>query len=261
MLRDEEILWFQKARTQWLRDGDRNTSYYHTKTNIRRRRSRVKSLKNDNNLWVENDEEVKAMVNEFFKGLFREEEVERHRTAGQPHSWPLVSSEEWQQVCRAVTPEEIKAAMLSIGGLKAPGSDGFPAIFYHKNWEIIGEEVIRDVGEMWQDPGKIMKVNQTLITLISKIANPDKVSQFRPISLCNVTYKCFSKIIVQRLKGILGKLISPFQASFIPGRNIHDNIIIVNELIHSLKKKKGRRDSWLSKWIWKRRMTGLVGSL
>lgn len=132
-----------------------------------------------------------------------------------------------------MTPEEIKSAMHLIGGLKAPGRDGSPAVFYHTNWELIGEDVIRDIVEMWQDPAKIERVNQSLITLVPKVENPEKVSQFRPISLCNVIYKCFSKVIVQRLKGILGKIASPFQASFIPGRNIHDKIIIVNELIHT----------------------------
>lgn len=87
VLRDEEILWFQKARTQWLHDGDRNTSYYHTKTNIRRRKNRVKSLKNNDNSWVDSEEEVKAMVNRFFKGLFQEEEEARLWDMTTPGLW------------------------------------------------------------------------------------------------------------------------------------------------------------------------------
>lgn len=62
-----------------------------------------------------------------------------------------------------------------------------------------------------------------------------------PISLCNVIYKSLSKIIVQRLKSLMPKLVSPHQVSLVPGRNIHDNIIIVNELIHSMKRKTGKK--------------------
>lgn len=131
--------------------------------------------------------------------------------------------------------------MFSIGGLKAPGPDGFPAIFFQRNWEIVGSSVIQSVGDMWHNPDRIKAANSTLITLVPKVNHPERVAQFRPISLCNVIYKCYSKALVKRLKLIMPELISPFQVSFVPGRNIHDNIIIVNEMVHLMKKKKGRK--------------------
>ena len=70
---------------------------------------------------------------------------------------------------------------------------------------------------------------------------PDEVSHFRPISLCNVTYKIISKIMVNKLKLLMAKLISPYQNAFIQGRNIFDNILLAHEIIDTLKKKKGRK--------------------
>lgn len=239
VLNQEEILWFQKSRTKWLNDGDRNTTYYHTKTTIRRRQNRVRALKDRNGDWVEEEAEVESMVNDFYKTLFQEEQVDRP-WASTHHSWPEITQDEWAMLGKEVSNEEIKQAMFSIGGLKAPGRDGYPAIFFQKNWEIVREEVRKAIKDMWTMPDKIQELNQTLITLIPKVDSPEKVNQFRPISLCNVVYKCFSKIIVQRLKTTLVKIISPFQVSFIPGRNIHDNVIIVNELIHTMKKKRGK---------------------
>lgn len=150
VLDQEEILWFQKSRTQWLSDGDRNTSYYHAKTAIRRRRNRFNTLKDDNNVWVEGEHEVGELVCSYFKQLFKEEEDHRPWRLTH-HTWPENSVDLWATACQPITEEEIKAAMFSIGGLKAPGVDGFPAIFFQKNWNTVGRDVIRSVQAIWTD--------------------------------------------------------------------------------------------------------------
>lgn len=72
---------------------------------------------------------------------------------------------------------------------------------------------------------------------------PERITQFRPISLCNVFFKTITKAMVIRLKGIINKLIEPAQASFIPGRLSTDNIVVVQEAV-SMRRKKGRR-GWM----------------
>lgn len=64
------------------------------------------------------------------------------------------------------------------------------------------------------------------------------MSDFRPISLCTVSYKIISKVLVMRLKGCLGKIIPESQAAFIHGLSITDNVLIAQELLHALKAKK-----------------------
>jgi hypothetical protein len=68
---------------------------------------------------------------------------------------------------------------------------------------------------------------------------PIKVTQFRPISLANFIYKVISKILANRLKPLLHKIISPNQSVFLKDRFIHDNSILAHEIFHSMKKKKG----------------------
>lgn len=70
-------------------------------------------------------------------------------------------------------------------------------------------------------------LNSTFISIIPKTDNPQNMSQFWPISLCNTIYKIVSKIIVHRIRPFLDKLISPNQASFIPERQIIDNMAVV----------------------------------
>ena len=82
-------------------------------------------------------------------------------------------------------------------------------------------------------------LNTTHLALIPKIQGPETLGNYRPISLCNTVYKVLTKIIVARLRPFLGKLISPLQTAFIPGRKGMDNVIIAQEIIHSLSRKKG----------------------
>lgn len=82
-------------------------------------------------------------------------------------------------------------------------------------------------------------LNSTLITLIPKVENPTHIAQFRPISLCNALYKIITKTMVNRLKYVMPFLIGPEQNSFVPGRQIVDNIVIYQEVLHSMNKAKG----------------------
>jgi hypothetical protein len=100
-------------------------------------------------------------------------------------------------------------------------------------------KVCEFVKQVWETPSAISEANKTDICLIPKVPHPEFVHQFRPISLCNTIYKIVSKVIVERLKEHIPMLVSPFQTGFVPGRNIHENIVVAQEMVHSMIKLKG----------------------
>ena len=92
----------------------------------------------------------------------------------------------------------------------------------------------------------IADINRTNITLIPKINSPSKMSNFRPISLCNVVYKLVSKVISNRLKNILPKIISENQSAFLSERLITDNVLVAFELMHYLEHKKEGKENFMA---------------
>ena len=88
----------------------------------------------------------------------------------------------------------------------------------------------------------LKEINKTFITLIPKSDNPESTNHFIPISLCNVSYKIIAKILANRIKQLLNKIISPLQGAFAPGKLINDNIMIAHEIMHCFKKKKKREN-------------------
>ena len=85
-------------------------------------------------------------------------------------------------------------------------------------------------------------LNDANIWLIPKIDKPNEMSQFRSISLCNVSYKIISKVLCQRLKKVLPDRISETQSTFVAGRQISDNVLIAQEMFHALRTDPGGRN-------------------
>ena len=146
-----------------------------------------------------------------------------------------------ETLCAPIHFIECKKVLFEMGPQKAPGEDGYPALFFQQCWDTVANSLLHYVNQVWVNSSLISFINNTLIVMIPKIDKPEFVSQFRPISLCNVTYKIIYKVIVNRIKPYLNDIISPYQSSFIPRSIIHHNIIVAQEMVHSMAKMKGKK--------------------
>ena len=120
---------------------------------------------------------------------------------------------------------------------KSPGPNGILVEVYWALFDVLGLDIVRAVDDSCR-LGKIPVVfNSTLIALIPKSDLPKSFEDFIPISLCNCIYKSIGKVISVRIKKVLCGSISGEQFGFLPGRQIHDAVGVVQEGLHSIHSK------------------------
>lgn len=123
-------------------------------------------------------------------------------------------------------------------------SDGFPARFFQRHWEVLRDDVVRAVHMFFSEGVMPPGINGTAIVLITKGNNPTELKDFYPIRLCNVIYKVMSKCMVNRLRPLFGDLVSKEQSAFVLGRMITDNALIAFECIHAIQRGSGDQEEF-----------------
>ena len=141
---------------------------------------------------------------------------------------------------------EVQVALKQMTLLKASGPNGMPLLFYQNYWNLVGMDVTQFVLSFLNSACLPQHLNHTFITLIQKVNKPELVSEFRSISLCNVLYKTFSKVLANRLKRILPKIITTeHQSAFTKNRVISDNIMVAFETLHSMQHHISVKDGFM----------------
>jgi hypothetical protein len=237
--------WQQRAHANWLKFGDRNTSYFHDFALKRKKVNRIKKLRREEGGVVETEEEIGTYITNHCKSLFMSS-VGPLNDELLDHVPNSVTIEMNTSLTREFSVEEVKEALDSIGDLKEPGPDGMPAIFYKKFWHLVGPKIQEEVIEVLNGGQMPTGWNVTTIVLIPKTKDPERVTAFRPISLCNVLYNIITKVLANRLKIILPHIISPTQSAFVPGRMIIGNVLMAYEITHMMHRRKGGRDGMVA---------------
>lgn len=238
--KEEELFWQQRSRIQWLKSGDRNTGFFHAATRQRRLINTLSVLEDENDNEVYEEDQICAVIASYFNNIFTSNGNSDFSklTSILPRK---VTPDMNQQLISIPSDSEIKSAALSINGGKAPGPDGFSAKFYHAYWHIIGPDVCSDIRQFFLTGELQPQQNETHVRLIPKIMGARKVSEYRPIALCNTHYKIIAKILTRRLKPLLPGLISKSQSAFVAGRAIGDNVLITHETLHYLRTSEAKK--------------------
>ncbi|XP_020266328.1 uncharacterized protein LOC109841800 [Asparagus officinalis] len=142
---------------------------------------------------------------------------------------------------KEVNYKEIRNALFQMNADKAPGPDGFNAYFYQQNWDIIKDDVVLAVQNFFSSGSLLKQINHTFLTLVPKSKEATSIQDYRPISCCNVIYKIITKILANRLKLVIGELISKNQHAFLQGRHIGECSLLAHELLRDFNKNHGKR--------------------
>ena len=245
LLDDEEMYWGQKEKAHWLKEGDKNTKFFHAQASERRKQNTIVGIWDEQGRWCDDEESIAQAAISYFDNIYSSSHPSR--IAEVTEAIPsMVIDEMNESLIREFTGDEVVVALKQIHPNKASGLDGMSAVFFQKHWSIVGNNITNMILNVLNHNIPISELNKTNISLIPKISNPKRMTDFRPISLCNVVYKLISKILANRLKPLLPQIISENQSAFTSDRLITDNVLVAFELMHYLDHKTAGKEGFLA---------------
>ncbi|MCI02468.1 RNA-directed DNA polymerase (Reverse transcriptase) [Trifolium medium] len=215
------------------------------KSIIRQKRNKIHGIQLQSGEWCTDPDVMRTEALNFFKELFCSNQPVVNSNGEEDVA--TLDENAIAELVKPVSKKEVHDVLMSMKSYKAPGPDGFQPIFFKLFWDVIGDDIWKFVQSAFEHGEYDPKVCETIIVLLPKGDSQNTFKDFRPISLCNVTYKLISKIIVSRLQPFLDGIISPLQNSFIPGRSTKDNAIVLQEVLHFMRKSKRKKGGMVFK--------------
>lgn len=133
----EEIKWRIKSRQLWLKEGDKNTAYFHKQATTRKTRNNVRAINDSEGNHYNNQEDIKREASSHFRSLLTEAQEEVDYSELLQHLPKGITQEINEILNRDIEEEEIRKAIWTLQPDKSPGPDGFPINFYRDYWQLI----------------------------------------------------------------------------------------------------------------------------
>ena len=169
LLREDEIKWFQRAKTMKLLEGDRNTKYFQALANVKRRKTRIFHLEQEEGI-IEGDENLRKYITNYYKGLLG---PSRKSNFSMSETWrddiPQASEEENAFLSEEFSKKEVREAIFRMKHNKALAPDGFPTEFYQVFWSLIKDDLMVMFRDFHQGSLPIYSLNFGILTLIPKL--------------------------------------------------------------------------------------------
>ena len=232
-----------KVRTR-LQDaicGENISNYLIAKQKDISSKKIITKMTTEDEIELQQHHEILDYASNFFDNLYSETDCLIEK---QSHFLSYISEELTDDdrafLSSPLTKEEILWVIQLITINKTPGQDGIPIEFYSEFWDIIAEDLLDVYNDVLQMGSLTISQRRAIINIIPKNGESKYITNFRPISLLCVDYKILSKLISERIKKLLCKIIHPKQFCAVPGRNINQcNMEIRDVIFYANQSKSG----------------------
>ncbi|XP_074289098.1 uncharacterized protein LOC141614238 [Silene latifolia] len=165
----------QKAKEAWVANGDENTAFFHSSIRKRRSQNRVYQIKDMHHNVCNSNVAIQAAFEEFYKSLLGDSKGVCPVNKVIVRKGKCLTVDHMEILLAPLSDNEIKDAMFDISWNKAPGPDGYSSQFFKDTWHIVRTDVCRAVRDVYTKGRMLKQCNNTILTLIPKVAIPDIV--------------------------------------------------------------------------------------
>jgi len=224
-----------RAKAKWVEHGERNSKYFFQLEKRNHNVKHIQSLITDRGLVTE-PKEILSEERAFYSNLYCNSdtmtETLNHSIFLDENPVRKVSEGVAGDCDLPITLDECEKALSKMANNKSPGSDGFTVEFYKHFWNEIKELVHASLMYAFNSGKLSIEQKRGVITLVPKKDKDVRLlKNWRPISLLNTDYKIITKVLASRLQNALKEIISPDQTGYIKGRNIGENIRLIDDVI------------------------------
>ncbi|GKA20416.1 RNA-directed DNA polymerase, eukaryota [Tanacetum coccineum] len=225
----------QKSKIKWAIEGDENSKFFHGIINKKRSQLSIRGVFVEGT-WCTDPSIVKEAFKNHFEVRFQQPCHDRLKLNAPFHN--RLSSDQVDELDRAVSRDKIRRAVWNCGENKSPGPDGYTFEFFRKYWSLVGADFCDAVDYFFKSGTFPRGCNSSFIALIPKVNDAKFVNDFRPISLIGCVYKVITKVLANRLATVISDLVSETQSAFVANRQILDGPFILNEVLNWCKQKR-----------------------
>lgn len=217
-----------RARVNWLEKGERSNKYFLNILHRNKHNSMLSTMFDDNNTLIADTDGILKIVHDYYANLYDSKPCSDPYNVLNLIDTPTLNDSEAEQLTIPLSTIELSKTLKKCGNTAA-GPDGIGYKTIKAIWDIYGSFLVDSWNHGIQSGILAPSHRESVICLLEKKGkDPRIIKNLRPISLSNCDIKIITKTLTHRFNKVLPNIIHPMQAAYIPNRQVHDNLRLIN---------------------------------
>ena len=227
-----------RSRHKWYTEGESGSSYFMNLEKVKSSNKTIKSLILDDNTVLQNHKKILLAQFDFYKKLYSKNTEVYFEYTNKNNESAKVKDSDKELLDKPITEEEISNSIYSMSNNKTPGVDGLPIEIYKMFYGKIKHILYNAITYVVQKQMLHQSARRGILILIPKKNRPpEKLQNWRPLTMMSADQKILAKVLATRIKPILNYLIGSHQTGYLEGKFIGLNIRRLMDLLHYVEQE------------------------
>ena len=229
---------FIRSRCKWIEEGEKSSSYFLNVEKKRQIHNSIYKLSDEKGNCYTHNKDILDHCTDYYSELYKTRNPKRssiNEYLSKITNLPTLSHDSQEQCEGKITSSECQKAIKLMNNNKAPGSDGLTIEFYKTFWTDMSDTLIDSFNESFNMGHLSFSQNISILSIILKKGNPEKLKNYRPISLTNVDYRILAFTLALRLQNVRSTVVSSNQTGYIKKRFIGTNVRAILDICECIE--------------------------